>query len=422
MNFLTQKISTIILLIILSSCNSTDNEAPIIEILSPKNNSQHAVLDDIIIKLKVSDNENLKTVNALLSIDNSVVANKGAVLSTKDTIVELYMQLNDIRTQEGTYTLLITANDGENESKASINIQLKEVPLQQVGWLCLENNSIGAILRFYDESFNFKDELTLNNQVENFYFDHYQKIVLVHYKNHEIASFDWGNKKQIWTTESISSFDNTVFKSMCFVQPSIYVIDEFQKCYQFDTYGNHKWLSNINFAEQISHNVDADKTVLLTKSSTSYNIGLLNIKSNTITSNQNINTGAIFIYSGNNSIWTYHSYNTEYKLINYNYNDLIESRRVNIDDSSIIQLLDFKNDQLLALSKDKKAYLITNKSLIAEAISSTNIDFIFKDRINQNAYAISKSKLLLYNTNDNDFEEIHSFNYEVSKTAPIYNY
>ena len=108
--------------VVLLSCNKKDEISPNIQITSPNEYSNHDVLDTLAVVGTISDNEQLEYVKLSLLNENNVTVASVITLfpETKEYSLNHEFIIDNILLESGDYNLLVTASDGENETREYI--------------------------------------------------------------------------------------------------------------------------------------------------------------------------------------------------------------------------------------------------------------------------------------------------------------
>ncbi|MGE0635966.1 MAG: hypothetical protein AB7G44_17140 [Bacteroidia bacterium] len=131
----------------LVSCKKKDEISPYIQITSPHEYSDHDVLDTLAVVGTISDNEHLEYVKlSLLNEDNITVASVVTLFpETKEYSLNREFIIDNILLESGEYSLLVTASDGENETRKYISITLYEAVTELTGILFTETPSANLV-------------------------------------------------------------------------------------------------------------------------------------------------------------------------------------------------------------------------------------------------------------------------------------
>ena len=133
--------------VVLLSCKKKDEVSPYIQITSPNEYSNHDVLDTLAVVGTISDNEQLEYVKlSLLNEDNITVASVVTLFpETKEYSLNHEFIIDNILLESGEYNLLVTASDGENETREYIEITLNEAVTELTGILFVEMPSSNSV-------------------------------------------------------------------------------------------------------------------------------------------------------------------------------------------------------------------------------------------------------------------------------------
>ncbi len=133
--------------LLLFSCKKKDDISPYIQITSPNQNSNHNVLDTLTVVGLISDNEELEYVKiSLLNENNLTVATAITIYpETKEYSLNREFIIDNILLANGNYNLLITASDGENETRKYIPLSLNEAARELTGILFIETPSVNSV-------------------------------------------------------------------------------------------------------------------------------------------------------------------------------------------------------------------------------------------------------------------------------------
>jgi hypothetical protein len=131
----------------LFSCKKKDEISPSVQITSPNEYSNHNVLDTLAVIGTISDNEHLEYIKlSLLNEDNIAVASVVTLFpETKEYSLNREFIIDNILLESGEYNLLVTASDGENETREYIAITLNEAVTELTGILFVETPSSSSV-------------------------------------------------------------------------------------------------------------------------------------------------------------------------------------------------------------------------------------------------------------------------------------
>lgn len=133
--------------VLLFSCKKKDEIAPYVQITSPGNYTSHNVLDSIAVVGTITDNEQLEYVKISLLNENNITVCSVVTLfpETNEYTLNREFIIDDILLESGTYQLLVTASDGENETRKYIPLSVNEVPTELTGILIVETPSTNSV-------------------------------------------------------------------------------------------------------------------------------------------------------------------------------------------------------------------------------------------------------------------------------------
>jgi hypothetical protein len=131
----------------LFSCKKKDEISPSVQITSPNEYSNHNVLDTLAVVGTISDNEHLEYIKlSLLNEDNITVASVVTLYpETKEYSLNREFIIDNILLESGEYSLLVTASDGENETRKYIPITLNEAARELTGILFVETPTFNSV-------------------------------------------------------------------------------------------------------------------------------------------------------------------------------------------------------------------------------------------------------------------------------------
>lgn len=144
--------------IFLNSCKKDkDTTAPVITITSPNDNSSYNVCDKIVVSGTASDENSLKSVSIKLVDANSSVAQNSISVDVSSNSVAFQKDyyLYDIHLETGIYYILVTASDGESDTRVYRKIQITEVPDRRRGvYVITTPSSVQTEFNYVDSVFN----------------------------------------------------------------------------------------------------------------------------------------------------------------------------------------------------------------------------------------------------------------------------
>ena len=186
------------------SCKKeTDEENPGIKILVPENNTVFSVLDTIVVKAEISDNEQLISVNCYIEDENAEIISgvKTFKASGKNYTLQTVIILNDIRIKTAYYNLVVSASDGTNRSKAYRRIHLTTVPkqLENIYFISRTNSNI---YRLKNNVFELKKSFGFNLSSAGVL--HYYDIIYLLDKSGNLHNINLDNFSTNWTVQGLN--------------------------------------------------------------------------------------------------------------------------------------------------------------------------------------------------------------------------
>jgi len=138
---------SLLLPLFLFSCKKKDDISPYVQISSPSANASFNVLDTLAVVGTVSDNEQLEYIRISLLNENNIAVATVVTLFPPANEYTLNREfiIDNILLESGTYNLVITASDGENETKKYIPLYLNEVARELTGILFVEAPSANSV-------------------------------------------------------------------------------------------------------------------------------------------------------------------------------------------------------------------------------------------------------------------------------------
>lgn len=152
-------------LIIATSCKKeSDTEAPTISILAPSDGASYNVFDTILVRVDVSDNEQVKRVSVAL-LDNGVgvlptVSREVGQQSANN--IGLALPINNIQLETGQYSLRVRATDGANDENQFVSVFVQEEPKRFRGVIAVCDAGVNQEIHRFDSVLNQTLLTTLN--------------------------------------------------------------------------------------------------------------------------------------------------------------------------------------------------------------------------------------------------------------------
>ncbi len=133
--------------LVIFSCNKKDEISPYIQITAPNEYSNHNVLDTLSVIGTISDNEQLEYIKLSLLNEYNIIVTSVVTLypETNEYSLNREFIVDNILLESGEYNLLVTASDGENETRKYIAITLNEAETELIGILFVETPTFNTV-------------------------------------------------------------------------------------------------------------------------------------------------------------------------------------------------------------------------------------------------------------------------------------
>lgn len=178
----------------LSCKDEKDKQSPIIVILDPVENAEHAVLDNVVVRANISDNEVIESVQLSLISDDS----KNKVLPTvtfqvgqNEYLLDYTFEISDSLLPTSRYYFQVEAFDGDNSISSFQYINIRGMNREQMGVFVTCNNGSTADLYFDQNQFVFQRIHQFSKRYQAAVFNRFnQEFWFVPKKDNKIEMYD----------------------------------------------------------------------------------------------------------------------------------------------------------------------------------------------------------------------------------------
>ena len=146
MNLINSRIWVLALFLALAlgACkdDKKDDEPPVVEMLSPNNNQSFDVFDQVSVRANITDNEKIEFVSIRLVDENLQPVLPTRTYDPEDALsyeLDRLYHLDDVHLESGKYFIRVNASDGENETKAYVEVNITAAPLEKEGIVLVSN-------------------------------------------------------------------------------------------------------------------------------------------------------------------------------------------------------------------------------------------------------------------------------------------
>lgn len=190
------------------SCKKEKNSPPVVQIISPVENSAFNAIDTLRLKMKVSDDKSVISFYITICDDNgnSVSPPETWQVNKGSTDINVVYHINNIHLESGKYYLEVVVNDNSDFTKAFAGINIAAIPKKLLGRYLFSYKGDGTTRVFTIDSANspvykFTFEDILQKATSNSYF---QQLILTG-KNHGIAEAYTTSGLLYWRADNLNN-------------------------------------------------------------------------------------------------------------------------------------------------------------------------------------------------------------------------
>lgn len=178
----------------LSCKDDKDEQSPTVTILDPVENTEYAVLSQVVVRANVSDNEVVETVQLSLVSDdtkNKVLPTVTFQVGQKEYVLDYTFDISDSLLSTGRYYFQVEAFDGENRISSFRYINIRGMNTARTGVFVTCNNGSTADLYFDQDQFTFQRIHQFGKRYQGSVFNRFnQQFWFLPKNDNEIEMFD----------------------------------------------------------------------------------------------------------------------------------------------------------------------------------------------------------------------------------------
>ena len=190
-----------------------DTQVPTVVILEPVENTEYEVLDQVFIRVNVSDNEVIESVQVSLVSDdskNKVLPSVDFSVGQKEYLLEYTFDIADSLLSTGRYYFQVEAFDGENRTSAFRYINIRGMNRERTGVFVACSDGSTTDLYFDQNQFTFLRIHQFGKQYQGAVFNRFnQEFWFLPKNNNEIEMFDAVRGAVTFTRVFNSNFPNS---------------------------------------------------------------------------------------------------------------------------------------------------------------------------------------------------------------------
>lgn len=394
----------VIILSFFSNCKKKENLAPEISINKPINNQQFSIGDTIHISGHVSDDVLVNSVSVSIvdakSISISSSENYSINIESADFSYDFIPIISEALSSES-YSLKVSAYDGDLYTRVYIPIILTEKPLIKSGYLVLyRKDNYSTYLGFYDNALNEINKKTINDISKTITIDYNEN--LVYYYGISSGNLIASNSDDLiekWQVSGINNFQPDYSCNMKMINNLLFVSHQNARINAYDKFGNIRksaQLSDLSYETGV-FNVHNEFIVCFSSNNYQKRFECLNYVTGSPMSFKVIDFDALGI----------ESYNNEKIVIFGNKNNIAKVCTLDVYQNIIYEITGFPQGKLQSIANisetetllliDSKVYLFNktnvNISLFGTFANSQSISY---DEISRELYIIANDKLQIY--------------------------
>ncbi len=178
----------------LSCKEDKDGQSPSVVILDPAENTEFAVLSQVVVRANVSDNEVIESVQVSLISENTknkVLPSVGFHVGQKNYLLDFVFHIADSLIPTGRYYFKIEAFDGENRFSSFRYINIRGMNTQKTGVFVTCDNGSTSDLYFDQNQFTFQRIHQFSKRYQGSVFNRFnQHLWFIPSNGNEIEMFD----------------------------------------------------------------------------------------------------------------------------------------------------------------------------------------------------------------------------------------
>ncbi|OFX25853.1 MAG: hypothetical protein A2033_03125 [Bacteroidetes bacterium GWA2_31_9] len=394
----------VIILIYFSSCKKKENASPEISVSKPINNQIFMIGDTIHISGHVSDDVLVNSVSVSIvdakSISISSSENYSINNESADFSYDFIPIISEALSSES-YSLKVSAYDGDLYTRVYIPIILSEKPLIKSGYLVLyRKNDYSTYLGFNDNALNEINKKTINDISKTITID-YNENLFYYYgiSSGNLIALNSDDLIEKWQVSGINNFQPDYLSNMKVTNNLLFVSHQNARINAYDKFGNIRKSAQLNDLSYETGVFNVHNEFIVCFSSNNYQkrIECLNYETGSPMSYKVIDFDAVGI----------ENYNNEKIVIFGNKNNITKACTLDVYQNIIYEITNFPQGKLQAVANisetetllliDSKVYLFNktnvNISLFGIFANSQSISY---DEISGELYIIANDKLQIY--------------------------
>ncbi len=226
LNIKKVSIISFFLILVIVSCKKNDSVAPILTITSPIESSNFSAIDTLVIRGKVSDNFNVKSVSAIIlnSLMVEVSDMKNFEINEKKSDLSLTYVFDNIYIPTGTsYYLLLTAiDDNGNETKEYIRIIIEGIETTQTGIYVCAGNFVSMEICKIDIENNIVPIININEKYKDAVINSYSQQISVLSNTGNLRTYNLPDNDLDWEKENLNDYTSMYYSKLDIMYEYVY--------------------------------------------------------------------------------------------------------------------------------------------------------------------------------------------------------
>ncbi|OFX48537.1 MAG: hypothetical protein A2046_03295 [Bacteroidetes bacterium GWA2_30_7] len=428
-NFFILAFFTLLFTFCHTNCRKKENAFPVISVNSPANNQTFTVGDTIQIKGYVSDDKLVNNISVSIVDAQSISISSSENYTINKEYSDFSIYYCPIITEalnSESYSLKISAFDGELFSRQYVSILLSEKPLQKTGYLILtRKDDFSTYIGLYDNSLNEVSRQTINDVAKTIEID-YSENSFFYYgiSSGKLIASNTNDLTEKWQISEVNNFKAGYLSKMKLLNNLLFVSHQNARINAYDKYGNIRKSAQLNDLNYETGIFNKHNEFLVCFSNNIYQnrIECINYETGSPIRYKVIDYDAIGI----------EGYNNEKVLIFGNKDNIAKVCTLDVYQNIIYEIPNFPQGTLKSITKLSESeflLLIDNKIYIFNKTNNNislfgtfaNSQYISYDSKSDELRVIENDKLQIYNFGNSQLLIEKMFGYSVYEIVAVYS-
>jgi hypothetical protein len=205
----------LLVLLLFISCKKEENQAPIIVIENPLENTHISSIDSFLVNGKITDDKEIKWVN--ISIVNPNLIPVSSVYSfspnTKAVEINQLVEISNIHLEGGVYFLLVSAGDEEETTRNYTKLIISAIEKELTGIWTLTSESGNSIIRKYHQGI-IEEFLNISKDCRDISINSYSAQLQLLTTDGNLQSYQLEDKTLFWEKPNLNNFQYPYYGSL----------------------------------------------------------------------------------------------------------------------------------------------------------------------------------------------------------------